>query len=75
VRQPVLIARSNRQIERLISAHKRAFRKLRNKRTPESIKLERTAFAELMRYKPDQIDCWSLLNYTRYMRGQLIRRA
>jgi DnaJ-domain-containing protein 1 len=74
--KPMLIHRTTREMERSISNHKRAYRKLRSKPSPETIKEERAAFKQLMEHRPsDQIDYFSALEYIRFLRGVLIRRA
>jgi hypothetical protein len=70
-----LISRATRDLERDISNHKRAFRKLHKKRSPEAVKEERAAFKQLMDHEPDgPIDYHSALNYIRFLRGVLNRR-
>jgi hypothetical protein len=63
-------------MERDISNHKRAYRRLRSKRSPETVKEERAAFKQLMDHEPiDRTDYFSALEYIRFLRGILVRRA
>ena len=72
----IMITRAHDSFERSISNHKRAWRRLRNKRSPETLKEERSAFRQLKSHDLNSravAPAFSALRYISYLRGVMLR--